>query len=204
MFEKKRILVYKWKAYNYIDVLMAFNKLGFTCDIIEKSLDRYEDNPEFSTILDEKLKEGIYDFTFTINYFSPVSEACQKYNIPYIYWNCDSPLLAMQHVSIFNECNVGFTFDKANVIEMNAMGVKQYFHMPLAINHERLDAILDELPDEVEYDDDVSFVGSLYEKNSYDKMEMSMNDYLRGYLDACIEAQINVTGGNILQRMLTV
>lgn len=204
MFEKKRILVYKWKAYNYVDVLMAFSKLGFVCDIIEKKLDKYEDNPEFSALLFENLKKGIYDFAFTINYFSPVSEVCARLNIPYIYWNCDSPLLAMQHESVYNKVNIGFSFDKANVLEMNAAGVKQYYHLPLGVNNERLDALLGELPTEIEYTDDVSFVGSLYEKNSYDKMEKFMPDYLRGYLDACMEAQINITGGNILGRLLTV
>ncbi len=204
MFEKKRILVYKWKAYNYVDVLMAFSKLGFVCDIIEKKLDKYEDNPEFSALLFENLKKGIYDFAFTINYFSPVSEVCARLNIPYIYWNCDSPLLAMQHESVFNRTNIGFSFDKANVLEMNAAGVKQYYHLPLGVNNERLDALLGEMPTEIEYTDDVSFVGSLYEKNSYDKMEKFMPDYLRGYLDACMEAQINITGGNILGRLLTV
>ncbi|MCR5272967.1 MAG: DUF3880 domain-containing protein [Lachnospiraceae bacterium] len=204
MYEKKRILIYRWKAYNYTDVLMAFAKLGFVCDVIEKKLDKYEDNPEFEMLLNDRLNKNIYDFVFTINYFASVSVECQKHNVPYIYWNCDSPLIAMQHNSVFNSCNVGFTFDKADVFEMNAMGVKQYYHMPLAINNERLDALLEGFKEDIKYEDEVSFVGSLYEKNSYDKMVPSMPDYLKGYLDACMEAQINISGGNILSRLLTV
>lgn len=50
---------------------------------------------------------------------------------------------------------------------------------------------------------DISFVGSLYEKNSYDKIQSDLPDYLTGYLDGAIFAQTQVSGGNILGNLLT-
>ena len=50
---------------------------------------------------------------------------------------------------------------------------------------------------------DISFVGSLYEKNSYDKIQSDLPDYLTGYLDGAIFAQTQVSGGNILENLLT-
>lgn len=50
---------------------------------------------------------------------------------------------------------------------------------------------------------DISFVGNLYDKNRYDEMEHILPDYLCGYMDAAIEAQLNVSGGNLLKNMLT-
>lgn len=53
------------------------------------------------------------------------------------------------------------------------------------------------------YNYDISFVGNLYDKNRYDEMEHILPDYLCGYMDAAIEAQLNVSGGNLLKNMLT-
>ena len=53
------------------------------------------------------------------------------------------------------------------------------------------------------YKYDISFVGNLYDKNRYDEMEHTLPDYLCGYMDAAIEAQLNVSGGNLLKNMLT-
>ena len=49
----------------------------------------------------------------------------------------------------------------------------------------------------------ISFVGNLYEKNSYDELETRFPEYLRGYFDAVMEAQLNISGGNIIEPMLT-
>lgn len=54
-----------------------------------------------------------------------------------------------------------------------------------------------------EYNYDISFVGNLYDKNRYDDTMRILPDYLCGYMDAAIEAQLNVNGGNLLKNMLT-
>lgn len=53
------------------------------------------------------------------------------------------------------------------------------------------------------YRGDVAFVGSLYERNSYDKIKSRLPEYLRGYFDAVMEAQLNISGANIVEPMLT-
>jgi len=199
-----KCLVYKWSAYNYTDVMMALTANDVECDVIEKKLVTYEVDEEFSDMLSRILQEDEYDFVFSINYFPVIAEVTKECDKPYVFWNCDSPLLSMQHESIFYDTNFGFTFDKSNVIEMREMGVEHFWHMPLGINSGRMKEKLGTMPapGSVKYVDEVSFVGSLYEKNSYDSLEESLPDYLRGYLDACIEAQCNVTGGNIFTRLL--
>lgn len=56
---------------------------------------------------------------------------------------------------------------------------------------------------DTEYNYDISFVGNLYDKNRYDDTMRILPDYLCGYMDAAIEAQLNVNGGNLLKNMLT-
>lgn len=49
-------------------------------------------------------------------------------------------------------------------------------------------------PEMQKYRGDVAFVGSLYERNSYDKIKNRLPEYLRGYFDAVMEAQLNISG----------
>ena len=58
-------------------------------------------------------------------------------------------------------------------------------------------------PEIQKYKGDIAFVGSLYERNSYDKIKSRLPEYLRGYFDAVIEAQLNISGANIVESMLT-
>ena len=37
-FKQKQILIYKWKAYNYLDVYQTFLAMGFQADMIEQDL----------------------------------------------------------------------------------------------------------------------------------------------------------------------
>ena len=49
----------------------------------------------------------------------------------------------------------------------------------------------------------MAFVGSLYERNTYDKLKIVLPDYLKGYLEAVMQAQMSVSGANIIEEMLT-
>ncbi|MGN0140793.1 MAG: glycosyltransferase, partial [Roseburia sp.] len=102
-----------------------------------------------------------------------------------------------------NSCNYIFTFDKTNYLEFKGMGVEHIWYLPLAVDTERMDAVLSAAQDLPCYTADVAFVGSLYERNSYDKIKPRLPEYLRGYFDAVIEAQLNISGANIVEPMLT-
>lgn len=108
----------------------------------------------------------------------------------------------MYHQSVFHECNYIFCFDKTNCLEFQAMGVEHIWYLPLAVNTKRLDYLLEDT-DFHKYQNEIAFVGSLYEKNSYDNLSHRLPDYLKGYFDAVIEAQLNISGGNLIEDMLT-
>lgn len=197
------ILMYRWKAYNYKDIEQTFLLLGHTVDNIEQALGSYDIDVEFQTKIEAMLQKNHYDFVFTVNYFALISNSCQKLGVKYVSWTCDNPLISMYHESVFNECNYIFTFDKTNYLEFREMGVKHIWYLPLAVDVNRIDMILERADDLARYRADVSFVGSLYERNSYDKIKPTLPDYLRGYFDAVMEAQLNVSGASIVEPMLT-
>lgn len=208
------ILMYRWKAYNYRDIEQTFLLLGHTVDNIEQELGSYDVSPEFEQVIEEKIRGTHYDMVFTVNYFPLISNVCERTGVKYVSWTCDNPLISMYHESVFHACNYIFTFDKTNYLEFRGMGVKHIWYLPLAVDTERMDALLG-APEKPErrnatqdsemrkYRGDVAFVGSLYERNSYDKIKNRLPEYLRGYFDAVMEAQLNISGANIVEPMLT-
>ena len=208
------ILMYRWKAYNYRDIEQTFLLLGHTVDNIEQELGSYDVSPEFERVIEEKIRGTHYDMVFTVNYFPLISTVCERTGVKYVSWTCDNPLISMYHESVFHACNYIFTFDKTNYLEFRGMGVKHIWYLPLAVDTERMDALLG-APEKPErrnatqdsemrkYRGDVAFVGSLYERNSYDKIKNRLPEYLRGYFDAVMEAQLNISGANIVEPMLT-
>ena len=208
------ILMYRWKAYNYRDIEQTFLLLGHTVDNIEQELGSYDVSPEFERVIEEKIRGTHYDMVFTVNYFPLISNVCERTGVKYISWTCDNPLISMYHESVFHACNYIFTFDKTNYLEFRGMGVKHIWYLPLAVDTERMDALLGapeeagrwkaaQDPEMRKYRGDVAFVGSLYERNSYDKIKNRLPEYLRGYFDAVMEAQLNMSGANIVEPMLT-
>ena len=208
------ILMYRWKAYNYRDIEQTFLLIGHTVDNIEQELGSYDVSPEFERVIEEKIRGTHYDMVFTVNYFPLISNVCERTGVKYISWTCDNPLISMYHESVFHACNYIFTFDKTNYLEFRGMGVKHIWYLPLAVDTERMDALLGapeeagrwkaaQDPEMRKYRGDVAFVGSLYERNSYDKIKNRLPEYLRGYFDAAIEAQLNISGANIVEPMLT-
>lgn len=203
-----KILIYKWKVYNQKDVKDAFEDFGHQVDM-------YEEKPLYSDsktgekkhnlqLLSDIFKE--YDLIFSLNYFPHVSDICESIGRKYIAWTVDSPLISLYHESVYNSCNYIFIFDKFFYYELKQMGVKNVYYLPLAVNTKRLDKLLlEQTAEDIKtYSSDITFVGSMYHKNSYDDIKDKLPSYLRGYFDAAMLAQLNIYGDNIIDELLTV
>lgn len=196
-----KILFYKWRVFNQEDIKSALEELGHEVTF-------YAESDEVRWGRDRReLTEAVagYDAVFSVNYFSRVSEACNEKGKKYIAWTVDSPMISMYNRSLFNECNYIFVFDKFDYFRFKAIGAKNLYYMPLAVNTKRIDGLIASAGKEElkKYDSDISFVGSLYYKNSYDDIKGSLTDYLRGYLDSAMWAQMDIFGENIFDKMLT-
>ncbi len=199
----KRILMYRWKAYNYIDIKENFQKLGYEVDEVNQKLENYDVDPEFAAMMRDRIENVEYDFVFSVNYFALISNVCQACQVRYVSWSCDNPLISMYHQSVFNDCNRIFTFDQTNYREFREMGVKNIYYLPLAVDTHRIQHMVDDATDLRLYQNDISFVGSLYERNSYDRIAPSLLEHLQGYFEALMLAQSDLYGINLVERMLT-
>lgn len=195
-----KILFYEWNAYNLMDTRQAFEQEGHRVSMLSTPLKNPEEDADYTHMLARRLTRERYDFVFSINYFPVLSEACHQTDTHYVCWNCDGSLLGMYHESIFYPTNVIFTFDYSNYACFRNLGVKNIFHLPLTAPVEKRKRQLADISVE-KYP--ISFVGNLYEKNSYDDIADRLPEYLQGYLEGVIEAQCHVSGGNIILPLLT-
>ena len=198
-----KFLIYSWQAYNQTALEDALIELGHETDVFTCDIDNPEEDFNFESRLYGYLSQNFYDAVISINYFPVIAKSCDKAGCKYISWTCDSPMLTLYTKSVFLPCNYIFVFDKMVFYEFKARGVKNLWYLPLAADVMRNDLILKDISDEDSYyDADVSFVGSLYEKNRYDEM-VNMPDYIRGYFDALMNVQMEIYGDNFLERMIT-
>lgn len=195
------ILVYHWDIYPYDDIIQTFQKQGHSVDVPAFSAKNHLRDEQFEQAFMERLKQNPYDFVFSVNYFPVISIVCHQLQIPYVSWTVDTPLISMQTPTILYPENRIFTFDKNEWVQLRKKGVTNSYHLPLAGSTVRFPAASEEIPPNYQYP--VSFVGNLYDKNRYDEMCRILPDYLCGYMDAAIEAQLHISCGNLFPVMLS-
>lgn len=196
-----KILMYRWKAYNQQDIIDNLIKRGHHISEIFGEMNNFDTDFVFYKKFVRKLESDDFDMVLTVNYFPLISMACQERNIPYVSWCCDCPLGTMYHETVYNPVNTIFTFDMLNMIEFKTMGANVHY-LPLCAETERVEKLLRDSTDLEEYDCDISFVGSMYNKNSYDEVYDHLPEYLQGYFDAVMKMQMNIYGEYLLDDML--
>ncbi len=198
-----RILYYCWDELTSADFLQSAEELGYTVAVLRCPLPNKLIDAEFNEKLELIVKCDSYDCIFTFNYFPVISKFANTHNIKYICWLFDSPNLTLYSESVFNSCNYIFSFDKIEVMRLKSMGIKNIFHMPLAVNTKRLKTLL-KTDSQKNYSYDVSFLGNLYndEYNFFNQIK-NMPEYYKGFFDAIIKTQMNIFGYDIVSDLIT-
>lgn len=132
-----------------------------------------------------------HHLTFVISYnFSPlVSQVCKELDIKYISWVFDCPQQALFDEKVRNSVNYIYSFDKKQVEITKKCGANNVFHQPLAFAGRAITQA-DITAGEVErFSCQVSFIGSLYEDDVYEKIkeklsENSRKDYEEAFRNA--------------------
>ena len=160
---------------------------------------------EVTRLLERSLRQSDCDFLFSFNYFPSVSKYCVIHNVKYVSWVYDNPLIHVYSYTVLNSCNYIFLFDYAMYEELITAGIQTVYYLPLAVNAHRLQLLKNDGGKIAKYSCDISFVGSLYSEpkhqlySRFDKLD----DYVKGYLDGLIHAQVHVQGYNFLRELLT-
>lgn len=202
-----QILFIEWKSLGQADITAEFERRGYAVDYYP--FPRETEDTRLNMELGEKLIRAIagknYDFVFSFNYFPIVSIACNSCEVKYVSWTFDSPFIQLYSNTVFFPYNYVFVFDKAVCSDLWAHGANTVYYLPMAAAVERYDSYV--INDELRrfYDTQLSFVGSTYgeKKNRFYERLSGVKEYVKGYLDSCIQIQKRIYGKFILESMLT-
>ncbi len=201
-----KLLFYRYGSICEPDIIAGFQELGHTVFQITEEITNKTLLPQESVkLVSNQLFEQPVDFVFTINFFPHISEVCNIFKLPYLCWSVDSPVMELFAASISNEYNRIFLFDREQYHDIVCYNPEHIFHLPLAVNvAQKQSAICSaSFHKRQKYSSDISFVGSLYtEKCPYDKLT-DPSDYLLGFLNGLMEAQLRIYGGYLIEDLLT-
>ena len=202
-----RILYYYWDEFNGEDCMDAMKRLGHEVDVIKFKLSGYEltdeDDAKFRALL-TKEEDGkrYYDIVYSFCYYPSISDACQKYDTPYVSWVFDCPHYTLDSHTIKNPVNRVYVFDRGTYDEMRAKGIETVKYSPLGVNEKSLLGLCKELDAEtggrIVYLHDVCFLGNLYDNefNFYDQVEY-LPPSLKEYIDTVITLQEKIYGHDL-------
>ena len=125
--------------------------------------------PEEFDKLDSYLSAHSFDCLISYLFVPEISEICQKQGLPYIGWVYDSPLSSLFHPAAKNPCNYLFIFFCVEYERIKALGIPHIYYLPMGVNLSRIGALNITEEDEKNFSCDISFVGNLYEYNSYNR-----------------------------------
>jgi spore maturation protein CgeB len=196
-----KVLFIDWNSYCNEDMKSALLTRGYSVRSVcfPDGIRTCADDAE--KLLGRELEKGSCDFVFSFNYFPIISGICQKAGIKYLSWVYDSPHIQVYSYTVLNTCNHIFLFDYGVYEELRQAGITTVHYLPLAVNAKRLSKIDTGRNGTMA---DISFVGSLYTEQKhriYDKFK-DIKPYVRGYLDAIMQAQKNIYGQNFLKELL--
>ncbi len=202
-----RILYYYWDEFNGEDCMDAMKRLGHQVDVLKLKLESYDLTPQvdekFRSLLTKEIDgKRYYDIVYSFDYYPCISDACSKYETPYVSWVFDCPHYTLDSHTITNPVNRVFIFDKERCNEMRDKGVNTVQYSPLGVNEKRLSEFCRQLDAETDgkifYQHDVCFLGNLYdnEYNFYDQVQNLPPD-LKEYIDGVIDNQEKIYGQDL-------
>lgn len=198
-----KLLLYDMGAYTQQDIMETLDKMGIEYRNILYKLADISKDAYFEKRVKELLEKEVYNAVFSVNYFPVLARICTEKRIPYISWSYDSPIMVEDiEETLGYDTNYIFFFDRAECERYQRKGFENVFHLPLAVNTERLDKIELTKEDSLKYGAEVSQVGQLYESVLPLLME-PLGDYEKGYLTAAIETQMRLYGSYFLPQVIT-
>ena len=193
-----RIFYYTWFENSEQDMSEALVRLGH--DVIKCHIPfmDYEEDAYFTENFERIVKENKCDLILSFDFFPIIAKSADRLKVRYISWVYDMPHHTVYSPSVESDYVSLFLFDRNFYLELKEIKPNHIYHLPLAVNTVRLNRQLGKVAD---FTQEVSFVGSLYEKNNYRKIQY-LPEYVRGYVQGVIEAQKHIYGYNLVAEAL--
>ena len=199
------ILFYRYGSICEPGIIHSFERLGLT--VLTKQAQTNGNSPSLEESLHQLAK--ILDshhplFVFSVNYFPLLSSICQIYQIPYVSWTVDVPLLELFSPTLQNTCNRVFLFDRAQYEYFHKRSPQTCFYLPLATDVASWDSMIQgaSAGSLEKFSGNITFIGSLYsEKDPYCLIQ-GAPETAKGFVEGLMTAQQKIYGYNFLEDCL--
>ena len=194
------ILLFDFGSYIQPDLVCFLEKAGCRChNVYYNFADQdYYHNEAFESVMEKELREGSFDLVMSTNFFPVIGKVAHTHHLKYISWHYDSPMNLERTEGFDYPTNYIFLFDRSEFLRYKKTGLDTVYHLPLAVNCERLSHI----SEDASLKCDVSLLGRLYQ-STLPVFLSQMKDYDKGYMDAILRVQSELYGTWLVNDMLT-
>lgn len=197
-----KILYFEWKENSRDDMIAALQYLGYSVIRCHIPYREYEQDKDFMERLEAVITKYQCDLVFSFDYFPMIAKAAEKLELDYLSWVYDSPHWTLYSPTTWSNYNYIFVFDYQQYLLLKERGIPHVYHLPLAVNTRRINKQLQLPKNQIAYQADISFVGSLYERNLFDQV-VYLPDRTKGYLDGIMDMQKAVFGVNLFPELIS-
>lgn len=196
-----KIIFCRWKSICETGITNAIERLGYELVTMNRPFSSVDYDTGYLKELAGLIQANPdADCVLTVNFQPIIARTCNAFHLPYLSWTVDCPSFQLYSDTVAYPTNRIFLLDRMQTEKFSSRNPGNIFHMPLGCDLETWDNVKVTPEEHRLYDCDISFVGSLYsEKCRYNDIENNLPDYIRGYVDGLINAQMNVYGYNFLE-----
>lgn len=200
-----KIIFCRWNSICEKGITHAFEKLKIPMVYLDRRFSHVDYDNSYVEALSQIIQNNPDSaMVFSVNFIPVIARVCNLLHIIYASWIVDSPCFQLYSETIKYSTNRVFLFDRAQYSKFYSKNPECIYHFPLGTDVDEWDRVKLSFDDHSKYDCDISFVGSLYsEKIQYNKDDHKLSEYVRGYSEGLISAQMRILGFNILDDSVT-
>ena len=195
-----KILFFQWHSFMNQGIEGALKRLTIDYDIFFYQFADWETDDRFLELFQKQLRSANYRLVLSVNFSPLISKVCEEAKISYIAWVYDSPLHIRDLSALSNSYTKVYLFDRGQAEEFKKKGYHAE-HLPLAVDPQVFRQATFE-QDTAEYNCDIAFLGKMYQ-TEYQYFKAPLNEYLQGYLEGIIGAQMKIYGGYLIPELVT-
>ncbi|MDD3415228.1 MAG: DUF3880 domain-containing protein [Lachnospiraceae bacterium] len=170
----RNVLLYKWNANNEPELESTLKEIGLNVISVKIECTHYTRDLNLAGKLVAIIQEKKVDAVVSFDYFPIISAVCHGCHVPYYSYVYDCPHNTLFAGQVTLPENHIYIFDRELEQILRSYGIQTVSHLPLAVSTDAFQKTIRKADEKQKrkFSAEVSFVGSLYENNSYyDKLK---------------------------------
>lgn len=200
------ILFYRYGSICEPAIIEAFRSMGISVmEECSEMTDKTLSQVQILALVESHIKKERPVFVFSINFFPVIAQLCNIYQIFYLCWTVDSPVMELFSKAIRYNTNRIFMFDYAQYTRFSVYNPQNIYYLPLASDTFHFNKVITDISeaDRTNYSCDISFVGSLYSEKDPLSGASGIPEYVKGYISGITEASLRLYGYYPAEDVLT-